>query len=302
MIMELFRTLLGRPHLCVITRQPDVEMTQIQNAIEHKALVEGRADLEALFSGLLATDGERVPKTLDLIGHSTGKGFLKLGDWVIDASRPAVTAYFRELADNDVLLRLGIHSVRLLGCQTAASLTTRATIRSLSELLGVPVLGSTTMLFGSHYDAGGFVEQRQYLLVAADDFHDAPADHAETLVVRSPRILDLDALPATPLHASPSWPHRLASPEAVRFMLRLVRRSEGAPMPGLLAAPVCELALPSAEPGLYHSVQVLLGGAFVRVYPDGDHRPGIVYPVDDPHALHELVESLQLVTQRIPMK
>jgi hypothetical protein len=299
--MDLFRTLLGRPHLCVITRQPDVEMTQIQNAIEHKALVEGRADLETLFSGLLAIDGERIPKTLDLIGHSTGKGFLKLGDWVIDASRPAVTAYFRELADNDVLPRLGIHSVRLLGCHTAATATTRATIRSLAELLGVPVLGSTTMLFASHYDANGFIDRRQYLLAGPNDLHDGPPDDAET-VVRSPRILDVDALPATALQPSRSWPHRLASPEDVRFILGLVRRSEGAPMPGLLAAPVCELAVPSAEPGLYHSVQVLLGGAFVRVYPDGDHRPGIVYPVDDPHALHAHVESLQLVTQRIPMK
>jgi hypothetical protein len=285
----------------VITRQPDVEMTQIQNAIEYKALVEGRADLEALFSGLLAIDGERVPKTLDLIGHSTGKGFLKLGDWVIDVSRPAVTAYFRELADNDVLPRLGIHAVRLLGCQTAATPATRATIRSLSELLGVPVLGSTTTLFASHYDANGFIERRQYLLAGANDFRDGPApDEPETLALRSPRILDVDALPATPLHATLDWPHRLANHEDVRFILRLVRRSEGAPMPGLLAAPLCELALPSAQAGLFHSIQVLLSGAFVRVYPDGDQRPGIVYPVDDSHALNLLVESLQSVTQRIP--
>ena len=301
--MELFRTLLGRPHLCVITRQPDVEITQIQNAIEYKALVEGRADLEALFSGLLAIGGEQVPKTLDLIGHSTGKGFLKLGDWVIDVSRPAVTAYFRELADNDVLPRLGIHSVRLLGCQTAGSPTTRATIRTLSELLGMPVFGSTTVLFAAHYDANGFIERRQYLLASANDFHDRPAsEDSETLSQRSPRILDIDALPAAVVNATLPWPHRLANHEDARLILRLVRRSEGAPMPGLLAAPVCELAVPSAEPGLYHSVQVLLGGAFVRVYPDGDHRPGIVYPVDDPHALHAVVESLQLVTQRTPMK
>jgi hypothetical protein len=285
----------------VITRQPDVEMTQIQNAIEHKALVEGRADLEALFSGLLASDGERTPKTLDLIGHSTGKGFLKLGDWVIDGSRPAVTAYFRELADNDVLPRLGIQSMRLLGCQTAASPVTRATIRTLSELLGMPVLGATTVLFASHYDTNGFVERRHYLLAGPNDFHDEPAEDADTLAVRSPRILDVDALPASPVHESSiSWPYRLATADDARFMLRLIRRAEGAPMPGLLAAPVCEVALPSAVSGLFHSLQVLLGGAFVRVYPDGDHRPGIVYPVDDPHALRARVESLQLVTQRIP--
>ena len=72
-------------------------------------------------------------------------------------------------------------------------------------------------------------------------------------------------------------------------------------MPGLLTAPCCEVALPSAEPGQYHRAQILLGGEMVRVFPDGPDRPGIVYPVDDATALMLLVDNLPLApTDRAP--
>ena len=135
--MELLRTLLDQPHICVITRQPDVEMRQIQDTIEHKALVEGRADLEALFSGLLAYETRQ--RAQDAGSHRAlhrQVACSMLGDWVIDAERPGVTSYFRELADNDVLPRLGINAVRLLGCHTAGNAKTRSTIRTLTEILG----------------------------------------------------------------------------------------------------------------------------------------------------------------------
>jgi hypothetical protein len=64
-------------------------------------------------------------------------------------------------------------------------------------------------------------------------------------------------------------------------------------MPGLVAAPGCELALPSARPGWYHLVQIMLDGELVRVYPD-PRAPGVVYPVSDPRALRHLVEQLPL--------
>jgi hypothetical protein len=300
--MELLRTLLNQPHICVITRQPDVEMRQIQDTIEHKALVEGRADLEALFSGLLATKHDNTPKTLDLIGHSTGKGFLKLGDWVIDAERPGVTAYFRELADNDVLPRLGINAVRLLGCHTAGNAKTRATIRTLTQILQTPVYGTTNILFRWHYDANGFIEQREYMLACVDDFRDGPPSITEPSLACDPRLLDLDALPMAPLDSEPTlWPLRLATHDDTRSILRLIRRAEGAAMPGLLASPSAEIAMPSARPDLYHRIQVVLDATFVRVYPDGENRPGIVYPVRESHALAALIESLHSVTQRAPM-
>ena len=72
-------------------------------------------------------------------------------------------------------------------------------------------------------------------------------------------------------------------------------------MPGLLASPSAEVAMPSARPDLYHRIQVVLDATFVRVYPDGEDRPGIVYPVRESHALAALIESLHSITQRAPM-
>src|ERR1700760_4503849 len=100
------RTLLAQPHLSVITRVADGELTRIQDIIEHKVLVDGRADLEAMFGHLLSIGDPVAPKTLDLIGHSIpGTSQLMLGDWVIDARSTIVSAFFRELADHDVLRR-----------------------------------------------------------------------------------------------------------------------------------------------------------------------------------------------------
>jgi hypothetical protein len=102
------------------------------------------------------------------------------------------------------------------------------------------------------------------------------------------------------------WPRRLATPDAVRSILTLIRRDAGAPMPGLQASPSCELVLPSRTPGQFHVMHVLFDGAFVRVYPHGDDAsdddasdgvgtgdpPGIIYPVDDPAALLRLMATL----------
>jgi hypothetical protein len=114
--------------------------------------------------------------------------------------------------------------------------------------------------------------------------------HRFSAAVRSPRTLDIDALPRVKLTPAP-WPRHIASVVA-REILRQIRRDEGALMPGLLATPCCEVALPSSEPGAYHLVQILLDYELVRVYPDGPDQPAIVYPVHDRHALRALVTTL----------
>src|SRR5262245_37273433 len=99
--------LLTGPRLSVDTRHADSALSRIQGIIEHKALVDGRGDLEELLSYLLIRQdglGAPAPKTLDLIGHSTpGKSLLVLGEWVIDAASPTVVSFFRELAEQEVL-------------------------------------------------------------------------------------------------------------------------------------------------------------------------------------------------------
>lgn len=289
--------LLSQPHLSVIARSADYELARIQDLIEHKVLIDGRGDFEEGLGRLLADEeiAVRHPKTLDLIGHSSpGQSLLMLGDWLIDARRGAITAFFRELADNNVLPRLGIHSLRLIGCHTAHTEPGRETICVLSDILGLEVHGTRHLIYSAHYDAEGFREDCTHALVCSSDLRRVSDERTPAATGEPyPRILDIDALPATPLAARAHlWPRRVASVETARNILRLVRRTHGATMPGLLAAPDCEVALPSTKPDWYHFAQVLLDGEFLRVYPDGQHGAGVVFPIDDPPELRALLGEL----------
>jgi hypothetical protein len=308
-------TLLAQPHLSVITGDAAGELAGIRELVVPSVLVEGRGDLEALLGQLLATSASAAPpdggatdrepgqtldhgRTLDLIGHATRDGsLLVLGSWVIDAASTRTRAFFRELAELEVLPRLGVESIRLLGSGTATTPAGRATICRLAEILGVEVLGARDLLRAAHYGPGGFGDEHRHLLVSAAELRgEAPTLLGSLEASRSPRLFDVDALPAAPPATyAPRWPRRVATAEAARELLRLVNRSAGAEMPGLLAAPTCELALPAARPGWYHVAEVMFGGELVRVYPDGAHRPGIVYTVQDPPALRALLERLPLL-------
>ncbi|HLL21708.1 MAG TPA: hypothetical protein VK427_06240 [Kofleriaceae bacterium] len=288
-------TLLVQSRLSIITRHADWELSQIHEAIEHKVLVDGRADLEAALGRLLVCDGSRTPKTLDLIGHATANGaLLSLGDFVIDTSNPVVTAFFRELADLDVLPRLGIHAVRLLGCKTADTAQGKTTICTLSDILGLEVYGTTGLVFSAHYGPTGFSDDWRFLLIGASDLRPMLRDPVQA--ARSApydRALDVDALAAVPLGAGAAGcPRRVADDRIARNILRLVRRREGAVMPGLLAMPSCEIAIPSTKAGLYHVAQVVLDGAYVRVYPEGVSKSGVLYPVNHPQTLRDIVDEL----------
>lgn len=290
-------TLLAQPRISVVTGQADAELGRIRDIVEHKVLVDGRADLEAVFGELLAVaSSERLtPKTLDLIGHSVaGTSVLQLGDWVIDSARSGVSAFFRELADHDVLPRLGVFAVRLLGCRTAESSQARRTICALSDILGLEVYGTTGLVFANHYNAQGFDDTWKFLLTASSDLRRELAESSHVSIDTASRCLDVDALPATPIEMLQSWHTRVSDERTTREILRLIRRNEGAQMPGLLAMPRCEIAIPSAARHTYHRLQLVLDGDFVRVYPDGAHKPGVLYPVTDPHLLRTLVDKLPL--------
>lgn len=287
--------LLAQSQLSMITRHADSELAQIHEAIEHKVLVEGRADVEVVLGKLLACPGPRTPKTLDLIGHSSPNGsLLQLGDWVIDAASSTVTAFFRELADYDVLPRLGIHAVRLLGCNTAETAHARSTICALSDILGLEVYGTTGLIFAAHYGKAGFSNDWRFLLVGSGDLRPGTRETDQPRMTKSyDRALDVDSLPAVPLDGKArTWPRRIANDRAARSILRLVRRREGSLVPGLLAMPSCEIAIQSSRDGFYHLAQVVLDGQFVRVYPDGLANAGVLYPVEHPQTLRSLVEDL----------
>lgn len=297
--MTVERALLARPHLTVVSGEPDFDLRQIARIIAGSEIVDGRGELEDLL-GRLDAERERAaavtPKTLDLIGHTRSRASLvTLGGWMIDASNPATATVFRGLADREVLPRLGVHALRLLGCSSAGTAQGRATICTLADLLGIEVYGSRELMSPGHYDAGGFRDCWSFLLVSASELRRDSSGGGMVLATHPhPRVLDLDALPAITLGSrAAACSRRIASAQAAHQILQLVRRLEGAPMPGLAATPTCELALPSAMPGAYHIAHVLFDGAFLQVYPDGMAACGIGFPIEDAGALCRIIATLE---------
>ncbi len=286
-------SMLSGCHLSLISGPLEGEVAEIASTIEHKAVVGGRGDVEALLCDLMAA-ARTLPgraRTLDLIGHSTPDlSLLRIGgDWVLDGSRRTTRAFFRELADHDVMATLGVRAVRLLGCETALTLQGRVTICELAEILGVEVLGTRGMLRASHYRPAGFNSDCLHGLVGASALlgSSPPSRLGEPYI----RTLDLDGLPASPL-AVRAWPIAIASPTQIGEVLRLVQRNAGAYMPGLDARPLLEIAIPVASKrGWYQTIQIVLDGTFVRVVPEPG-QAAVVFPVSDARQLHTLIDSL----------
>lgn len=92
---------------------------------------------------------------LDMIGHSSSSGFLVLGTWVID-DRQQIAATFQLLV-RPWLERLGIRTIRLLGCSTATSDRARRAIQAIARASGCDVLGTTRYVSKCDYAPGGFI-------------------------------------------------------------------------------------------------------------------------------------------------
>ncbi len=288
-------------HVSIITRSSEQSLLQIKNRINEVHRVDGRSDVEELLGTLLSTAGDTPPPaTLDLIGHSGARdAHLELGDWTIDAAQPSVAAFFRGLADQDVFRRLGITAIRLLGCETARTQAARSTLLALAEITGLDVLGTRTMTYAAHYDERGFATEHEYLLVSAAELR----EQGETItpVVRSepwPRLLDVESLPTSLLAALPAiaWPRAVASLDDAREILRLVDRNAGGEMPGLLATPMYELAMPAIESGRYWRAQILLDGAMLRVFPS-ERDAGVCFATTEPAEVRELIARLSPISR-----
>lgn len=287
-MLDHSREWLSQPQLSIISAEPDPDLDAIAAAIHHSVRVADRVELESLLGGLLDATSHvpAAPKTLDLIGHSTSDGHLQLGTWTLDIAHPTLPAFLQELAQHDVLARLGIRAIRLLGCNTSGTERGRETMYGLAERLGVEVYGTPYLLYHAHYDAAGF--RADFLLTPASALRSAASPIAE--LTPWPRLFDLDALPAEPL-TELSAPAVVASPIASARILRLIRRTAGGQLaqrarlgPGL--------ALPSPQPGRYCLAHMLYDGEFLQFYPDGPRAPGVVYPVDDAPLLRSLVGEL----------
>ncbi|MBA2541137.1 MAG: hypothetical protein H0V17_15965 [Deltaproteobacteria bacterium] len=108
--------------------------------------------------------------TLDLIGHSTrGHNYLRIGSTPLDLLDPIISRLFRVIATSGNLRRIGIETVRLLGCETAVTIAGQRTMALLSHILRVRVVGTRAALLKSHYDGVEFDPRFGHLLVEAGE-------------------------------------------------------------------------------------------------------------------------------------
>ena len=301
----MLRRVLSRPRISLVTAHFDAEVARLTRQLVDVLPIDGRASFERTLGELSrvadhAPPSVGAPRTLDLIGHATSDGLLRLGDWLIDGESPKVTAFFRGIADVELLPRLGVTSMRVLGCSTAVGARARRTLRTLAELLDLEVLGTLGPIYSLHYDAEGFGDQWRFLLSRASEVPASPvilaapdaASTDDTATLALLRILDIESLPRVPLgHPRGSPPRHVVTNTAARELLSLVDRTRGAQMPGLLAIPSHELAL-LADTMSCHVAEVILDGHFLRVFPEGPAKPGIVYPVSDARHLLALITTL----------
>jgi hypothetical protein len=116
-----------------------------------------------------------VCRTLDLIGHSTrDHHLLRIGETPIDMFRPAVVRVFETIKTEQLLDRLGVTAVRLLGCSTAVFPTGQRSMQRLARLLKVPVYGSLKALLHAHYMPDGFNPKFAQVLIESSQLPNPP--------------------------------------------------------------------------------------------------------------------------------
>jgi len=199
-----------------------------------------------------------VERTLDLVGYTGTDKLLVFHGRPMDTRIGRVRAYYRGLADQELMPRLGVTSVRLVGCTTAIGDPARRTLAMLSDILGVEVIGTTELVSAENFGPPGFLPPTPSLWPQG-------------------RLLDLDALPSAPVDGA-----RELSLTQARTLLALVRRDAGLELPGLLALPHDHLALPAGT-GAFHRLELLLDHEYVRA-------GSTVWPVDDPRALRSMLD------------
>ena len=161
------------PPICLVAHDADVPVLPREDGGRISII----ASLDALHTELTRLVEPRAhgPRTLDLIGHSTrDHHLLRIGDTAIDMFRPSVVRIFAAIRAEELLPKLGISAVRLLGCSTALTPSGQRTIQRLARTLEVPVYGSTKALMHSHYTADGFNPKFEHVLVEASQLPNPP--------------------------------------------------------------------------------------------------------------------------------
>lgn len=161
-------------NLCVMSAYQPGEMYEIRNRIKKGEVVsvtEGQTLVDALADYLEKSEtrirsGELRFANLDIIGHSRSRdGVLKIGELALTSI--VAMQQFSELAERDILARLGIRRIRLLGCRTSQARGAHV-VRVIREYTNLEVYSSRADLFAVHYDDNGFRPDAFPLLVNYD--------------------------------------------------------------------------------------------------------------------------------------
>jgi len=245
-------------------------------------------------------------RTLDLIAHSDQWRLLHLGESVIDPNEDGVRQFFEEMATEEILKRLDVSELRLLGCETAMSPQGQEAIRLLTDILGVPVLGTTKLVYAAHFDEKGFKDRYERLLCDASNLPELDAERIQWPKDPLPALappFEPESLETLPAGALPkvSWPRigeRAETPpnsqnrRDVQALTDILAGSEGRVMPRMLARPRCELLLGSGDDKVSR-VQVLFDHELVRVRA-ADTKIAAIYRVRRPDELAAWIASIDV--------
>lgn len=263
---------------------PRGPLAAVQDRITGAGQVSSITGLYQLLADLQQNTTSAPAATLDLIGPSTAHGLLQLGSSVIDASVPAVLDLFEWIGHERVLPELGVRELRLIGARTAVEPAAQDTMKRLATMVGVPVSGTTTIIYRDHFRPTGLDGDLDATMVDACSLPPrcVPAMWPE-LVPRT-RALAYDAIGLTAESALTrvSWP-RFVVPEGFDLLAQ-IRASEGRSLPGLLALPRCELLVPAGRAlgeDCFRVLEVLFNWDAVRIV-GPDLPDGAVYPVVSP--------------------
>ena len=138
--------------LNLVSGTQDRELDAIRQTVASFASASS-VDEVAVVLRRFCADGRRC-ELLDVIGHSRCDGFLMVGAWVIDDS-PQTAATFSELL-RPALEFLGVRTIRLLGCLTAATHRARNAIRQAGRASRCSVLGTKRYIGKLDYGPAGF--------------------------------------------------------------------------------------------------------------------------------------------------
>jgi len=141
--------------LNLVSGSVDRELGAIRRTI---ATFEAISALEDVI-GVLRAYSERGNdvEIVDAIGHSRRHGFLVLGTWVLDDS-PQTAATFSLLL-RPSLKRLGVHTIRLLGCSTATTERGCNAMRKIARVTGCEVLGTKRYVSEQDYGDVGLISE-----------------------------------------------------------------------------------------------------------------------------------------------